>query len=233
MGPPSDVYSLGAILHHLLTGRAPFAAESVTDTLQQVLHNEPVSPRLLNPAVPVDLETICLKCLQKESARRYTTATELAEELRRFLRGEPILARPLASPTRRGGAGANPRWPRSAGIAWCIPRRGNRSRLQRFERPRAIRRRAEFVCRRHETASEAMRYGAIDRARELLNRHRPKPGPLTCAASVALSLAEPQIARSRELWRACRGTWVLRDARARGDTLYNLVTAGMNCGHGT
>src|SRR4029453_18381584 len=94
-GPASCFFPLGAILHHLLTGRAPFAAESVTDTLQQVLHTEPVSPRLLNPAVPVDLETICLKCLQKESARRYMTAKELAEELGRFLRGEPIRARPV------------------------------------------------------------------------------------------------------------------------------------------
>jgi eukaryotic-like serine/threonine-protein kinase len=96
IGPHSDVYAMGALLYHLLTGRAPFSSETVEATLFQVLHNDPVSPRALNSSVPRDLETICLKCLEKEPARRYPTAQRLAEELRRFMEDEPILARPTA-----------------------------------------------------------------------------------------------------------------------------------------
>lgn len=95
VGRGTDVYGLGAILYHLLTARPPFRAETLTATLQQVVRAEPVSPRLLNPSVPRDLETVTLKCLEKEIPRRYHSSEEVANELGRFLNGEPIKARPL------------------------------------------------------------------------------------------------------------------------------------------
>jgi len=100
VGKPSDVYGLGAILYYLLTARAPFQAESLEGLITEVMNNDVLSPRALNRNLPLDLETICLKCLEKEPARRYQTAQELADELERFQRDEPIHARPVTSAER-------------------------------------------------------------------------------------------------------------------------------------
>ena len=104
-GPALDVYALGTVLYECLTGQVPFVATNVVDTLARIRSEDPVSPRTLQPAVPKNLATICLHCLQKDPARRYASAGALADDLRRFLNGEPIAAQPT------------PLWERAA--KWC------------------------------------------------------------------------------------------------------------------
>ena len=147
----SDVYALGAILYHALTGRPPFVGEGMAETVQQVLNSEPVSPRALNHSVPADLETVCLKCLEKEPAKRYATAQMLAEELGRFLEGKPILARPvgrlaktwrwcrrkprLATAVGRGSRGCSSGWRACPGNGAGRKRRRRAGGSQRTVRP--------------------------------------------------------------------------------------------------
>jgi YD repeat-containing protein len=148
VGPAADVYALGAILYECLTGRPPFKAATIYDTLLQVIGDEPVPVRRLQPGVPHDLETICLKCLRKEPKQRYASAAELAEDLRRFLADEPIQARPVRAWERLvKGARRRPAVALAmvlgalllcgVGSSWWFWHQGEQRRRQAHERERA------------------------------------------------------------------------------------------------
>ena len=186
VGPWSDVYSLGSILYHLLTGRPPFQSETVHGVLLQLEAAEPVPLRRLVPSVPKDLETITLKCLEKQPAQRYPTADDLAADLDRFLRQQPIRARPI------GFAGRAWRWCRrrpavamlAVGLAstLAIGIGGVLWQYRRAEMAHVITATTRAQTRIHEysndlrAASDAVERGLVVDARRLLSRQLPLPG---------------------------------------------------------
>ena len=196
----SDVYSLGAVLYHLVTGRAPFTGETITEILHQVTEIEPVAPRWLNPKLPRDLETICLKCLAKEQPGRYASAQALADDLGRFLRGEVISARPAgpaekfwrwcrrkpALATALGACGVI-LFAGVSGILWQL-KQTEAAREQAVQNAdhektqRELAQHSELVMRQNLYAADMMgALRALERddlgtARLLLNGHRPRPG---------------------------------------------------------
>jgi WD40 repeat protein/predicted Ser/Thr protein kinase len=193
LGPEADVYGLGAILYVVLTGRPPFQAASPLETVRQVLDQDPVAPRALNPALGRDLETICLKALDKEPARRYASARSFAEDLQRYLRGEPIRAR-RASTWERGLKWARRRPALAAlsavaalaalcAVGLAVAARYNallRIALQSESHLRTRAEQRELDSARYWYAADvnlAHRYwrdARVDRARALLERQRPE-----------------------------------------------------------
>jgi WD40 repeat protein len=186
VGPAADAYALGAILYELLSGRPPFVGETPLDTAAQVVHAEPVPPRRLNVKISRDVETITLKCLNKEPARRYATAQALADDLLRWLDGKPIQARPVRRVERLW------RWGRRnplvagllagivlltalgfAGITWQW--RAAVANEREAQRQNAQLRRVTYANHMN-LASHALETGGLAQTREWLTLYRPEPG---------------------------------------------------------
>lgn len=240
VGRRSDVYSLGGVLYHLLTGRAPFVGEALADILAQVATDEPLAPRRLNPAILPDLETLCLKCLEKEPGRRYPTALAVAEELARFQRNEPIQARPVGPVARAWRWGRrNPRLAGVGGLACLAFLLGFAGVTWEWHRAETGERSARLQSYGSDmySAQQSIRANNLGRARELLLRHRPQPG------------TRREDLRSFEwsyLWQHCQGdthelvgrldsgvrsmdvsrdgTWLVAGGEQGGVRLWNLET---------
>ncbi len=205
VGLAADVYALGAVLYEMLTGRPPFRGATLLETLEQVVNADPVSPRRLQPKVPRDLETVCLKCLHKDPKRRYASAALLAEDLKRFVAGESVTARPIGSPERLA------RWCRRNPLASALATvaaaavllgAGLASYFAAAASRRAGDTEASLVrVRRHlyladvtaaRLAWEGKQFGL---ALEALEQHRPGAG----------GGPDPRGFEWHFLWRACRG----------------------------
>jgi serine/threonine-protein kinase len=228
VGPPADVYALGAILYELLTGRPPFRADSPAETIQQVIHQEPVSPARLNSSVPRDLDTICLKCLRKSPRHRYATALELAQDLGRFRRGEPIVARPRSRSERVG------RWlrknPTTAGLfLMVLVLLGAGVTLGAREWRLELRRRDEVArwIPRLESVRQFQSEGRFEEARAIL-QHPPEADDAELNGQIRIALAEIELARRLDQIRVNRiavvdGRFDPDANRARSDREYEMA----------
>lgn len=185
-GPHSDVYALGATLYCLLTARPPFQAETASDTVERLLYYGPVPPRELNASIPRDLETICLKCLEKEPAHRYSSAAAVAHDLECFLNNRPIRARPVSAPEKLW------RWARrnpvlaslgaAVGLLTAAVTIGGPIARYRINAERVLAQTNATELRRNlyaadlKLAAKQLADGYYGRARGLLDHYRPAPG---------------------------------------------------------
>jgi len=207
----SDVYSIGSILYQLLTGRPPFQGETLQDILLQVQNVEPVSPRRLRPGIPADLETICLKCLQKDPAKRYRTAADLAADLQAFLAGEPVKARPVKAAERiwlwcrrrpvlaaMAAALVLVAWSGLSGIFWQWRRAEANAKGEMIQRlaaeDYAERMRLNLYAADVDVAAQAIQNNNYGFARQILGNLEPKRGQTDLRGF-----------EWRYLWDRCRG----------------------------